>query len=471
MVSRRQFLFGAAAGTAALSVSQSMAGKIVSAFLAPSPIPAVAPVVAADIAQSTYCSLIRAMTEITRNAKHSFQFIPTGHNETDMSVWQINHENTVIGALSDLVYLMESSGIQDLEAERLSAQKWCAEKFQHLGTPGCDTMFYYGPMGLMDKFKSRETILAQIPEILDRTMLTLAQTEKTRPPGFQSRSVSMDNMHMFLLNGHTPALQNGASYNRRGTDFTERTHGLYYKYTPDNLKFLAELEFLQRNNFLARVFTLPEREQSILDTVEANPANWALLLKSGRDGVDRQTIVDRLIAAFPERAENVRIYEAALKREEKKHDFPWSGSLPCIDIPWNIVVQMQDKPDAFVPIMQAAIEESKQSLKKLHRDSISRSCKGKTTFTQTVSGEADVQSLQGILRGFFVIYPDKAKALETLRSTFSAAVNLVVEGDDILLEAKPEMNEQDRLLIEDLSGVDMGQMAFAMPLKQPVPLS
>lgn len=460
MISRRQFIFDIAAGTAALSTSPSIVGQMGSALLSP------APAAAAPVFASNFMYVNDSLLGIMQRTSHRNLHHLTLNPGSEVWSWYKYHALVLQDSICDFIDLMHAAKIQDLDTTLEDAHKICMEMAKD-SAQGYHPCNYAGPLNMMHKFASHETIHAQIPEILEKNLHELAHVESLKPPELQARSVSIDNMHMALLLKPSPSLHKGTTYTGFCNTFSDLVEGLYYTYTANNLKFLAELHFLQQNNFLARIFTLPDKEQSILDIFEANPANWSQLLLRTRYESGGQEKRRQLNEAFPERAENAKIYTEIL---EKLKDSVSDHQLPSIEVPWDIVVQMQNKPDAFMPLMRTAIEESKEDLAKSYRKTFSENCKGKTTFTQTAPRETGFQGLQGTLRGFFAVYPDKETIFNMLKDSFSAAVNLRIDGNDILLEATPEMSKEDRLLIENLAGKDEAIPVFQQVLPQTLPV-
>lgn len=456
MISRRRFLFDLAAGTAALTVSPGITQKLGTALL--SPAPAAAPVAASFI--QGHHSLLTSLQLITHRAQYTYDFQPTNH----ATVWHNHYSYTIEKGVSDLADLMSVTKIKDLAAARQYAHEKCMELKKNKFFDPCH---HEGPLKMMETLVSHEDIHAHISDVLQKTLNALAHIESMKPAGPQKRSVSMDNMYMALSVHMSPVLQNGKTYAGRIDAFTEYAEGSYYSHTADNLKFLAELKFLREHNFLARIFTVPEKEQFILDTVEANPVNWFQLLEKTSSEENGEAALKKLNEAFPERAENARKFVALHKSLE---DSMPNGIVPWLEIPWDVVVKMKDKHDAFMPLMQAAIDERKQKTAQLYREDFLMRCKGKTTFTQTSPHDANTTGLQGVLRGLFTIYPSNQDILDRLKNSFSSAVSLTLEGDDIVIDAKEGINQEDRLLLENLSGKNLDNINLTMPVKEVTPI-
>lgn len=460
MISRRKFLFDVAAGTAALTVPPGITQKLGTVLLAPAPAAAaVTAPVAASFVQGHH-SLLTSLQLITHRAQYSYDLQPTDN----ATVWHNHYSHTIEKGLSDLTDLMSATKIKDLAAARQHAHEKCMVLKKNKFFDPCH---HEGPLRMMEKLVSHEDIHAHISEVLQNTINALAHIESMKPAGIQKRGFSMDNMYMALTVRISPVLQNGKTYAGRTNAFTEYVEGSYYAHTADNLKFLAELKFLHKHNFLARIFTLPEKEQFILDTVEANPVNWLQLLEKTASEENGEAALKKLNEAFPEREENARKFVALNKSLE---DSMPDGIVPWLEIPWDVVVKMKDKHDAFMPLMQVAMDERKQKKAQLYREHFLMRCKGKTAFTPTTTTDDSTQSIQGILRGFFTLFPHDSQIFDKLKNSFSSAVNLTLEGDNIVIDAKEDMNQDDRLLLENLSGKNPASINLTMPVKEATPI-
>ena len=460
MISRRKFLFDVAAGTAALTVSPGITQKLGTALLTPAPAAtAVTAPVAASFIQGHH-SLLTSLQLITHRAQYTYDFQPTDN----ATVWHNHYSHTIEKGVSDLADLMSATKIKDLAAARQHAHEKCMELSKDKFFHPCQ---HEGPLKMMETLVSHEDIHAHISKVLQKTLDALAHLESMKPAGLQKHTVSMDDMYMALTVRMPPTLQNGKTYAGRNDAFTEHVEGAYYTHTADNLKFLAELKFLREHNFLARIFTVPEKEQFILDTVEANPLNWFHLLKKTSSEENGEATLEKLNAAFPEREENTLKFAALNKSLEESMP---NGIVPWIEIPWDVVVKMKDKHDAFMPLMQAAIDERKQKAARRYREDFLTQCKGKTTFTPTTPADDNTQSMQGILRGFFTLYPHDSPSFDRLKNSFSSAVNLTLEGEDIVIDAKGDMNQDDRLLLENLSGKTPDSTNLTAPMKEAAPI-